>query len=109
MNPGMVQAMPKGPHAGVDIAQAFPIGQLRKRHDKKLLVAGQRLHSPVPVVASNALVELILRFQTFTNYQVQMGITAQVLPIHQAPGASSVYTDKLYGCLPGKKRVRCLV
>ena len=61
MNPGMVQAMPKGPHAGVDIAQAFPIGQLRKRHDKKLLVAGQRLHSPVPVVASNALVELILR------------------------------------------------
>ena len=60
-NPGMVQAMPQGPHAGVDIAQAFPIGQLRKRHDKKLLVAGQRSHSPVPVVASNALVELILR------------------------------------------------
>ena len=60
-NSGMVQAMPQGPHAGIDIAQAFPIGQLRKRHDKKLLVAGQRSHSPVPVVASHALLELVLR------------------------------------------------
>ena len=60
-NPGMVQAMSQGLHAGIDIPQALPVGQLRKRHDKKLLVTGQRSHAPVPVVAAHALLELVLR------------------------------------------------
>lgn len=49
------------PETGLNISQAFPVGQLGKRHAEKLVPAGEAYDLVVAVVSCDALAELVGR------------------------------------------------
>jgi hypothetical protein len=63
-NAAVVKLGTDSAQAGLDVAQAFPIGQLGKSHDEELLVRRQRTHTEIAPVAPHTLIELVLG-QTF--------------------------------------------
>ena len=47
------------PQTGLDIPQAFPVGELGEGHAEKLIPAGEALHLVVAVVPLDAFAELV--------------------------------------------------
>ena len=64
--PQTIQQLAAGTQTGLDVAQAFPVGQLGKAHGQKLLPAGETAHLAVPSVTLDTAPEL-LRVNSFHN------------------------------------------
>src|SRR5271157_624897 len=57
----MVEPRPQGAQTGLDIAQAFAIGELRKRHAQKLVPAGKTADLVVALIALDGTAKLVRR------------------------------------------------
>jgi hypothetical protein len=57
----VVELAPYGSQAALDVAQTFPIGQLRKSHRQVLIPAGEAFEVSVAVAAGNALLEFFVQ------------------------------------------------
>ena len=58
----VIQLGANGPQAGLDVAQAFPKGQLREGHAEKLIEAGKTQDLVVASISAYALAELVEGF-----------------------------------------------
>ena len=56
-NPHVIQPLALRAQTRLDVAQAFPKSQLRKRHAQKLIHAGESLDPAVPAVTGHAALE----------------------------------------------------
>jgi hypothetical protein len=81
----VIELLTHGSEAALDIPEAFPEGQLGKRHTQKLIVACKRADATITVVSINTLMELLLRQEI--DHLGENGLT----PIHgRAPFSASL-------------------
>jgi hypothetical protein len=57
----MIEFLLIAPEAGLDVSEAFPIGQLGKTHTKELIPAGKRFDFEVALVALDTSLKFVLR------------------------------------------------